>query len=155
MLGLAMRSEPVFMKTVATSCAGMSVCIERMTAMSSTNSPVLANRLLTSVPLWPIFWNLKGEPMATPPLASVLPSILVRKGFGSHVSMCDGAPWAKMWMTALALPGKWGRCGASALPETGAAGAPPKSSPGRSMVARLSAPRPMPIRLRNCRRVRK
>ena len=33
MLGLGRRREPVFMKTVATSCAGMSVYIERMIAM--------------------------------------------------------------------------------------------------------------------------
>ena len=42
-----------------------------------------------------------------------LPSYRVSTGFGSHVSTCDGPPWAKMWMTCLALAGKCGCFGAS------------------------------------------
>src|SRR5688500_12653111 len=107
MLGFGTRMEPVFMNTVATSCAGMSVYIERMTARSSAWAAVLAKTSLTSKPLWPYFEKLNGEPSAIslPPI--VFPFIRVRAGFGSHVSMWDGAPEAKIWMTDLALPGKW------------------------------------------------
>ena len=62
MLGLVMRSEPVFMNTVATSWAGMSVYIERITAMSSICLPIFGNSSLTSMPDWPIGVNLKGSP---------------------------------------------------------------------------------------------
>jgi len=50
MLGRARRVEPVFMNTVATSWAGMSVYIERITARSSTISPSLGKTSLTSMP---------------------------------------------------------------------------------------------------------
>jgi hypothetical protein len=50
MLGFTIRSEPVFMNTVATSCAGMSVYIERTTAMSSTCCPIRGKSSLTSIP---------------------------------------------------------------------------------------------------------
>ena len=148
-----MRSEPVFMNTVATSCAGMSVHIERMTARSSAYSAVFAKALLTSSPLFPYFWKVKGEPRAISLPRIVLPSIRESVGFGSQVSRWEGAPWAKMWMTALALPAKWEGFGARGLfaPLTGAA----RRSEGLSRWARESPPMPIPTRLRNCRRVRK
>src|SRR5688572_27680643 len=61
-LGRARRSEPVFMKIAATSCAGMSVYIERMIARSSTCCAVRAKTSLTSVPALPNLENLNGEP---------------------------------------------------------------------------------------------
>src|SRR5258708_37816115 len=112
MLGFEIRTEPVFMKAVATSCAGISVHIERMTARSSACAPVLAKSSLISSPLWPYLENLNGDPIATPSPPIVLPSILVRAGFGSHVSTCEGAPWAKIWMMDFALVGKCGGWGA-------------------------------------------
>ena len=155
MLGRTRRSEPVFMKTVATSCAGISVYIERMIAMSSTYWPVLLNTSLTSMPAWPILLNLNGEPMATPPSGIVCPSIWLSAGFGSQVSTWEGAPWAKMWMTALALAGKGGSRGAMGFVIEGASMPPSaKRSIGSSMAARLNAPIPSPTRLRNWRRVR-
>src|SRR5471032_756405 len=114
MLGFAMRSEPVFMNTVATSCAGMSVHIERTIARSSACAAVFAKRSLISRPDWPYFWNLNGEPIAVPPSID-LPFILFNAGFGSHVSTCDGAPCAKMWMMAFAFAGNIGGFGASGL----------------------------------------
>ena len=96
-LGLAMRNEPVFMNTVATSCAGMSVYIERMIARSSTCSPSAENTSLTSIPALPHFLNWNGDGIATPfRPGSDWSWYLARTGFGSHVSMCDGAPCAKM-----------------------------------------------------------
>src|ERR1051326_2267439 len=114
MLGRASLVEPVFMKTVATSCAGMSVYIERMTVRSSTSSPSLGKTSLTSMPDRPFFENLNGEPKAVPSWPGiVLPSYCVRAGLGSQVSTWEGAPWAKMWTTCLALAGNWGDFGVS------------------------------------------
>ena len=97
MLGFAIRSDPVFMNTVATSCAGMSVYIERMIAMSSTCSPNFENTSLTSMPDWPCLVNLNGEGIATPLRSGRdLSAYLASAGLGSHVSTCEGAPWAKM-----------------------------------------------------------
>ena len=39
--------------------------------MSSIIPAVCAKSSLTSMPLWPYFWNLNGEPMAAPVLRSV------------------------------------------------------------------------------------
>ena len=61
-----MCSEPVFIMTVATSCAGMSVCIERITARSSTCAAIAENTSLTSMPDFPYFANLNGDAIATP-----------------------------------------------------------------------------------------
>src|SRR5713101_4050717 len=156
MLGRASLVEPVFMKTVATSCAGMSVYIERMTARSSTSSPNFGKTSLTSIPDLPLRANLNGEAIATPPMpGSSWPSYLASIGFGSKVSTCEGAPWAKMWTTRLALAGKCGDLGASA--ERGSAswtGAAPRQSSAKR-VARPNAPNPIPARWRNWRRVRK
>lgn len=83
MLGFAIRSEPVFMKTVATSCAGMSVYIERITAMSSTCLPNAEKTSLTSMPDWPCLVNLNGDDIATPLRSGKgLSSYLARAGFG-------------------------------------------------------------------------
>ena len=160
MLGRDSRSDPVFMKTVATSCAGMSVHIERMTAISSTWLPRLGKTSLTSIPDLPFFSNLNGEAIPMPPSGRVFPSIRVNVGFGSQVSTCEGAPWAKTWITALALAGKCGARGASGFPAAAAAastawGAAPRSSAGLNIDARLSAPSPRPKRFRNWRRVAK
>src|SRR5258708_3300798 len=114
MHGLASRSEPVFIITVATSWAGMSVYIERMIAMSSTCSPIFGKTSLTGMPERPMGVNLKGEGMATPFMfGRDLPAYLASSGLGSQVSTCEGAPWAKMWITRLALAGNGGSFGAS------------------------------------------
>ena len=103
------------MKRCATSCAGMSVHIERMTAMSSTCSPSFGKTSLTSMPDLPIFVELerRAERQPVMPGDASCPSYFVSAGFGSHVSTCDGPPSAKMWMTCLALAGKCGCFGAS------------------------------------------
>ncbi len=87
MLGRASRVLPVFMKTVATSWAGMSVYIERITARSSTNSPNFGNTSLTSMPERPFFSNLNGEAIATPSEPGIgLPLQAASAGLGSQVS---------------------------------------------------------------------
>ena len=86
------------------------------------HSATCGNSSLTSMPLWPYFWNLNGDRNAAPVLRSVLqiasgsflPCHLVSSGFGSKVSTCEAPPLAKMWMTRLALPGNaapWARAG--------------------------------------------
>jgi hypothetical protein len=65
MLGLGCRG-PVFIITVTTSCAGMSVWIDRITASSSTCSAIAGNTSLTSIPDCPCFVNLNGDAIATP-----------------------------------------------------------------------------------------
>src|SRR5580700_11774585 len=91
-LGRTNRVEPVFMNSVATSCAGMSVYIERITAMSSTNPARLGKTSLTSMPDLPCGANLKGDAIATPSMPGIgLPSYWASDGFGSQVSTCDGA----------------------------------------------------------------
>src|ERR1700722_16524804 len=153
MQGLARRNEPVFIITVATSWAGMSVYIERMMAMSSTCSPILGNTSLTSMPDLPRLVNLKGDAIATPFMpGNDLPAYWARAGFGSQVSTCEGAPWAKMWMTLVAFEGKGGFLGASGESSPSALTVPTRSS-GPSRLANPNAPRPMPNRFRNWRRV--
>ena len=51
---------------------GKSVCIDRITAISSIMEPTCGNSSLTSMPLCPYFWNLKGEGKAAPVLRSVI-----------------------------------------------------------------------------------
>ena len=158
MLGFVILRDPVFMNTVATSWAGMSVYIERTTAMSSTCCPMPGKSSLTSVPERPILVNLNGEPMATPPSPIDRPSMRTSSGFGSQVSMWEGAPCAKMWITALAVAGSGGFLGARGFdpaekPSPGSV--PDTRSLGSRRVARPRAPSPMPTRFRNFRRVRK
>ena len=82
-----MRNEPVFMKIVATSWAGMSVYIERRTARSSTCLAISENTSLTSMPDLPCWLNLKLEPIATPLRSgNSWPSRWLSSGFGSQVS---------------------------------------------------------------------
>ena len=57
--------------------------------MSSMCSAVLANSSLTSMPLWPYFWNSNGEGNAAPVLRSVvsvsrqrLAGVLLQGGLG-------------------------------------------------------------------------
>src|SRR5688572_28096241 len=121
MLGRTRRASPQFMSNSEGSWFGTSACIERITAMSSMLSATFENNSLTSMPLLPYFLNLKGEGYAAPVLRSVrkfsmgrfLPAYFSNDGFGSNVSTCDGPPLQKMWMTCLALAGKWGCLGAS------------------------------------------
>ena len=97
--------------------------------------------------------------MATPLSPIVLPSMRTSSGLGSQVSMCEGAPWAKMWMTALAVAGSGGGRGARGVARGREArrrlGAADRRSAGSSIVARPRAPSPMPTRFRNLLRVRK
>src|SRR6185295_7805540 len=149
-LGLAVRSEPVFIMTVATACSGTSVYIDRMIAISSMCSPSFGNTSLTSMPDRPCFVNLNGDCIATPPMPGIgCPSYLASEGFGSHVSTCDGAPCAKMWMTLLALPTRGGRRGAKGDKDPAAWASAGDIISGIN-AARLNAPNPMPDRCRNC-----
>src|SRR6185369_11336024 len=91
-----------------------------MIVISSTCFATLGKMSLTSIPLWPYFWNLNGEPKTVPLKGAsfhtsliTLPSYFVRFGLGSNVSTCDGPPWAKIWMTRFAFGAKWGARGAS------------------------------------------
>ena len=54
--------EPVFIMIVATSCAGMSVYIERTTHRSSTSSPNCGKTSLTSMPDLPLGRELERRP---------------------------------------------------------------------------------------------
>ena len=71
MLGRISRASPQFISSSDGSWFGTSACIERMTQMSSITLPTLAKNSLTSMPLWPYFWNLNGEGNAAPVLRSV------------------------------------------------------------------------------------
>src|SRR4051812_5992063 len=126
-----------------------------MIAISSTCWPSFGNTSLTSMPDLPILLNLNGDGKASPSKpGSVLSAYFANSGFGSHVSTCDGPPSAKMWITALALAGKCGSFGASGLASAAARGAPEASAPRPRIDARLIAPKPMPVRSRNWRRVK-
>src|SRR5262249_47977621 len=145
-LGRASLVEPVFMNTVATSCAGISVYIDRITARSSTISPSFGKTSLTSMPERPFFENLNGDAYATPSVPGIVfPSYCASDGFGSHVSTCDGAPCAKICTTCFAFTGNCGDFGISVATDSIAfAFVPINSSP--SNVARLNAPKPIPAR---------
>src|SRR5213075_961723 len=88
-----------------------------------------------------------------------LPSYWARTGFGSQVSTCDGAPWAKMWTTCRARAGRGGclgRSGEAMAPSAASAPAPAAAATGRfsaKSVANPKPPKPKPIRFRNWRRV--
>ena len=126
----------MFIITVANSCDGMSVVIERMTAMSSMLSPMCGKISLTSTPLWPDFLNLNCDGSGTPPMSfTSWPAYFAMPGFGSHVSMCDGPPCEKMWMTRLALPGNCGACGASGERLVAAWAVPPSDRPEQTREA--------------------
>ena len=60
---------PVFIISVANSCAGTSVVIERMTAMSSMHSPIFGKISLTSTPLWPDLRKLNTGGSGRPPMS--------------------------------------------------------------------------------------
>src|SRR5258705_10358293 len=87
------------------------------------HSPILGNKSLTSMPLWPYFLNLNGDGNAAPVLRSVLmyspgkglPAYLSRDGLGSKLSTWEGPPLRKKCTTRLALAGKGGSFGASGL----------------------------------------
>jgi hypothetical protein len=158
MLGLTIRSEPVFMNTVATSWAGMSVYIERTTAMSSTCWPIPGKSSLTSVPDLPIGVNLNGEPIGDAAVADRLPSILHELGLRVPGVDVRGGPLGEDVDDGLGrrregrrprARGVGGRRGAAA------ASGPRRGPLGSSIVARPRAPRPIPTRFRNFLRVRK
>ena len=101
MLGRDSRSSPQFISRIDCSWLGVLACIERITQMSSMCSAVRAKISLTSMPLWPYFWNRNGDGSAVPvfrsvvrlPCGSILPSYLLSSGLGSNVSTCDGPPF--------------------------------------------------------------
>ena len=136
--------------------------------MSSMHSAVLANSSLTSMPLWPYFWNANGDPKPAPVLRSVrsdsvagsdLPAYFESAGLGSNVSTCDGPPFMNRWITRFARPGN---CGSRALsgfsPRAGPAeGEGAGDAASRPESARrlpsASAPKPIPARQSASRRV--
>ena len=122
-LGRICRAVPQFISDNDGSWFGTSAYIERMTAISSIDSAVFANNSLTSIPLWPYFWNLNGDGNAAPVGRSVfkvspgrfLPAYWASSGLGSNVSTCDGPPFMNKWITCLALAAKCGGRAASGL----------------------------------------
>ena len=83
--------------------------------MSSTQFPTCENSSLTSVPDSPYFWNSNGEPKILLPMLKTVvgvsigigwPWFLLRRGFGSKVSICDGPPSMNRNMTDFALGAK-------------------------------------------------
>ena len=131
-----------------------------MTAMSSMQSPTWGKSSLTSMPLWPYFWNLKGDGNAAPVLRSVprfgrgsiLPAYFSRSGLGSKVSTWLGPPLAKMWMTRLAWAGKCGGRGASGFRLASRVALATGSAALRSGASPIR-PMPMPQRASISRRV--
>src|SRR5688572_3742094 len=100
------------MNRLAGSWAGTSVHIDRTTHISSTRSARCGNTSLTSMPDLPYFLNSNGDGYARPVRpGNAESSYFASDGLGSKVSTCDGPPPAKMWMTRLALAGKWGFLG--------------------------------------------
>src|SRR6185436_11042329 len=134
-----------------------SACMPRITQRSSTDCARFGKISLTSMPLWPYLRNLKEDgnavlPFVLPPFwnsaGSGFPDCRSSAGLGSKVSTCDGPPLAKIWITRLALPGKWPFRGESGL-SVGASSA--RAWPIRS--ASISAPMPMPLRHSSSRRL--
>ena len=56
--GANQGASPQFISISDGSWLGESPCIERMTATSSIDSATWLNSSLTSMPLWPYFWNV-------------------------------------------------------------------------------------------------
>ena len=96
------------MKICAGAWLNCVVCIERMNVTLSAIFARLGSSSEISAPDWPCFWNWNGEPSSfgvplmnakRSPLMSSSgmswPSCLVRAGFGSNKSICDGAPAMK------------------------------------------------------------
>src|SRR5579884_2870002 len=134
--------------------------MERMTQISSMQRATCGNSSLTSMPLWPYFWNLNGDGSNLPAAFwRVVPSLdwpayFSSAGLGSKVSTCDGPPFMNKKMTRLARGGKCGAFGASGLLAalTAACTAGPSSPSPASTLARPSAPKPLPILHSICRR---
>src|SRR5687768_8535448 len=70
-LGRGCRPSPQFIRSSDGSWLGTSACIDRITAMSSTCSAVLAKISLTSIPDSPYLLNLNGDRIGAPVLRSV------------------------------------------------------------------------------------
>ena len=91
----------------------MSVCIERITQMSSAHAPTCGKSSLTSRPLWPYFVNANGDCMSEPVLRSVAtvppgsgcPWYFASIGFGSKLSTCDSPPFMNRKITRVARAG--------------------------------------------------
>src|SRR5436189_6084048 len=99
-----------------------------------------------------------GRSVGSVPPGSGLPAYLLRAGFGSNVSTCEGPPFMNRWMTRLALAGKGEGFTASGLmeeieeigdwPRALPVMAEPRSEP------RAIVPMPIPQRASISRRVR-
>src|SRR5947209_20231549 len=129
MLGRTSRASPQFISISDGSWLGTSAFIERMTQMSSMHLAVWENSSLTSMPLWPYFWNLNGEGNAAPVFRSVgkfgvgnsLPAYLASAGLGSNVSICDEPPLKNRWITRFAFAAIGAALGSSGLTPSAAA----------------------------------
>src|ERR1700720_4299516 len=107
-----------------------------MKQISSAQLPTCGKISLTSMPLWPYFWNLNGEGNAAPVFRSVgkfgvgnsLPAYLASAGLGSNVSICDEPPLKNRWITRFAFAAIGAAFGKSGLIPSAAA-ADRESSP--------------------------
>ena len=151
------------------SCPGWwlkaSVCMERISAMSSTQPATWGSRLETSVPHWPCFWNFTPVPFSTAVSLRMnanltssrsdsgmgCPSSSLSFGLGSKRSIWLGAPAMNKKMQALARGAKWG--GLGALGFTSSRLGEASSRPSRASAA-VSAipPRPLAEEVRKSRR---
>src|SRR5688572_6009862 len=137
----------------------MSVCIERITQMSSAQAPTCGKSSLTSRPLLPYRVNSNGDFIRVPVLRSVAtvppgsgwPWYLASIGLGSKLSTCDSPPFMNRKMTCLARAGwcsppdaatAFGFCASSAA-----------DSERETRPANAIMPKPLPIRQRASRRV--
>ena len=139
-MALMIRSEPVFIMTVATSCAGMSVHIERMTAMSSTCSPIFGNTSLSSMPDWPFFANVNGDRIATPLIPVQRLPIVFRQSpvWGQRCRCARVRPAQRYGQRVLPSAGKGGALGVSEEKISGGL----ERFEGRSVVVRTDWPGP-------------
>ena len=137
----------------------MSVCIERMTQMSSAQAPTCGKSSLTSSPLLPYFVNVNGDCISVPVLRSVAtgppgsgwPWYFASIGFGSKLSTCDRPPFMNRKMTCFAFAGWCRPLKVFAAAFCGAAAAASRDWP--SMPAKAIMPKPLPMRQRASRRV--
>src|SRR5579884_1219469 len=134
--------------------------MERMTQISSMQRATCGNSSLTSMPLWPYFWNLNGDGSNLPAAFwRVVPSLdcpayFTSAGLGSKVSTCDGPPFMNRKMTRLARGVKCGAFGANGLLALLAARNVEPSNPSLARtLASPSAPKPLPRLHSICRRV--
>src|SRR5262245_11535744 len=160
-LGLPICTLPVLSCRHPPACAAVSVCMDRITHRSSANFAVCGNRLEIGSPLSPCWVNGKGlfikwpigrlfDPTLVFPVYG-LPSYFSTAGFGSKVSICDGAPFMNRKTACLALAGKCGFLATSG-PDFSPACAGNPSRDSRS--TRANPANPPPTCQRNSRRDR-